>query len=82
MLEEKGRNMSSKKKGSQRISDETAREKTGKGWEEWHKILEKWGIKDKGHTATAKHLRENYGLTPWWAQAVTSHYEREKGWKE
>jgi hypothetical protein len=36
-------------------------------------------MKKKGHTESAKHLREKHGLGPWWAQAVVIRYERENG---
>ena len=65
--------------GYRRISDEAVRTKTGKGWEEWFSILDTWRVKEKGHTKSAKHLREDYGLSPWWAQAVTIRYEWERG---
>jgi len=71
--------MVKKKAGSRRISDEAVRAKTGKGWVERFKILDKWDVKKMGHTLTAKHLREKYGLNPWWAQIVTIRYEWEKG---
>lgn len=71
--------MARKKAGFRRISDEAVRGKTGKGWEGWYRILDQWGVKEKGHTRTAKHLREGYGLSPWWAQAVTIRYEWERG---
>jgi hypothetical protein len=62
-----------------RISDESVKSKTGKGWAEWLVILDAWGTRDKGHTTTAKHLREAHGVDPWWAQAVTIRYEWERG---
>jgi hypothetical protein len=48
---------------------------------EWHAILDQWGVKEKGHTSTAKYLREHYGLSDWWAQVVTIRYEKDKGLK-
>ena len=65
--------------GMRRISDESVKSKTGKGWVDWFAILDAWGERDKGHTATAKHLREAHGVDPWWAQAVTIRYEWERG---
>lgn len=57
--------MYEKKVGFRRIGDQAVRKATGKGWEEWFRILDKWDVKEKGHTLTAKHLQENYGLNPW-----------------
>ena len=75
-----GRNkMPEIKVGFRRISEEAVKAKTGKIWEEWFTILESWGAKEKGHTQSARHLREHYRLSPWWAQAVTIRYEWEMG---
>ncbi len=71
--------MAEKQAGFRRISDEAVREKTDKGWQEWFAILDKWSMKEQGHTKTAKYLQERYGLSPWWAQAVTIRYEWERG---
>ena len=64
------------------ISDTAVRAKTGKGWEEWFAILDEWDAKEKGHTASAKHLRDELGVSPWWAQAVTVRYEYARGLRE
>ena len=74
-----GNKRSEKKVGFRRISEEAVKAKTGKVWREWFTILDTWGVKKKGHTQSAKHLREHYGLSPWWAQAVTIRYEWEMG---
>jgi hypothetical protein len=65
--------------GFRKISEESARKATGKGWQEWFKILDEWGMKGKGHTLTAKYLEKELGIGPWWAQAVTIRYEWERG---
>jgi len=49
----------------------TGREKTGKSSQEWYATLDAWGAGGKGHTATAKYLRDEHGVSPWWAQVVT-----------
>lgn len=71
--------MPEKKVGFRRISEDTVKTKTGKVWGEWFTILDTWSVKEKGHTQSTKHLREHYGLSPWWAQAVTIRYEWEMG---
>ena len=75
----RGNKMSEKKVGFRRISDEAVKAKTDKVWGEWFTILDTWGAKEKSHTQSAKHLREHYGLSPWWAQTVTIRYEWERG---
>ena len=63
----------------QKIGDDAVRAKTNKVWKDWFKILDKFDLKEKGHTEAAKYLREKHGLGDWWAQAVTIRYEWETG---
>lgn len=60
-------------------SEETIKANTGRGWDEWTKVLDAWSAATKGHTAIATHLREAHGVDGWWSQAVTLGYERIKG---
>lgn len=55
-------------------SDDAVRASTGKGWEEWRRIIDGHGITD--HAAIASRLQESHGLDGWWAQTVTVGYER------
>jgi hypothetical protein len=71
--------MSKQVLGPRGFRDEAIRAKTGKSSLEWYTILDTWGATTRGHTATAKHLRDLHGLSPWWAQAVTNRYEWERG---
>ncbi len=61
------------------ISDESVKAKTGKVWSEWFGILDAWGAVERGHTATAKHLHEEHGVSGWWAQTVTIRHEQARG---
>ena len=74
--------MSQRVYGPRGISEQSVREKTGKGWDEWYAILDGWDAAEKGHTATARYLREEHNVRPWWAQAVTVRYEWERGIKQ
>ncbi len=65
-----------------RITEDSVRRRTGKGWEEWLSVLDEWGSAEKGHTESARHLREAHGVSPWWAQAVTVRYEYERGLRQ
>ena len=47
-------------------------------WDEWFEILDRFGVADKGHTATARYLRDEHGVGAWWAQSVTVRYEHER----
>jgi hypothetical protein len=74
--------MAEAKAGTRRISEETVRAKTGKGWNEWFALIDRSDVKEKGHTAIARYLRDELQVSPWWAQAVTVRYEYERGLRE
>jgi uncharacterized protein YndB with AHSA1/START domain len=59
-------------------SDESIRERTGRGWEEWFDLLDEWGAADKTHREIARWVAEQQGLVPlaWNVQAVVGAYER------
>jgi hypothetical protein len=54
-------NMPAKKTIFQKISDDAVQAKTDKVWREWFRILDKFGLKKKGHTQAAKYLRTSMG---------------------
>jgi uncharacterized protein YndB with AHSA1/START domain len=62
-------------------SDETIRERTGRGWEEWFDRLDDWGAAEKSHREIARHVADELGIVPlaWNAQAVAGSYERARG---
>ncbi len=62
-------------------SDETIRQRTGRGWEEWFELLDEWGAPGRPHRETARWLAEQQGLHPlaWNVQAVAGSYERARG---
>lgn len=59
--------------------DASLRERTGKGWREWLRILDAWGAKERRHGEIAAHLQAAHGVPGWWAQAITLGYERARG---
>ncbi len=61
------------------MSDETLRDATGRGWDEWCDIIDAWPGKGDGHTAIATYVHEELGVEGWWAQTVTVGYERITG---
>jgi hypothetical protein len=65
-----------------RLSDDSVRRRTGKGFAEWAALLDEWGAVEKGREASARHLVEAYGLGPWWARALSTRYELERGARE
>jgi hypothetical protein len=62
-------------------SDETIRERSGRGWEEWFDLLDEWGAADRTHRDIARWLADQMGIDPlaWNAQAITMSYERVRG---
>lgn len=62
-------------------SDESIRERTGRGWEEWFDQLDEWGAADKPHREIARWVADQLGVEPlvWNAQAITGSYERARG---
>jgi len=52
---------------------------TGKTWDEWFAILDRWGARERTHRDIAKHLIEELGAPGWWAQSITYWYERSRG---
>ena len=61
------------------VSDEAIRRGTGKGWDEWFRLLDGWGATARTHAEIARHLAEEHGVGGWWAQSVTVGYERARG---
>jgi hypothetical protein len=60
-------------------SDAAVKAATGCTWERWVKALDRAGARDWPHPTIAKHVRDKYKVTSWWAQTVTVGYERIKG---
>lgn len=58
------------------VSEAKCVEKTGYGFDHWFALLDKFGAPKKGHTAAARHLREEHNVSPWYCQAITVSYER------
>jgi hypothetical protein len=65
-----------------KMSDETVRRSTGRGWDEWFRLLDDWDATSKGHPAIARHVNETYGIDGWWAQTVTVGYEWARGLRQ
>ena len=62
-------------------SDETIRERTGRGWEEWFDLLDEGGAAGRSQREIARWVAEQQGVVPlaWNAQAVAASYERTRG---
>jgi len=64
--------------GEPPFSEAAVRKATDKGWDDWFRILDRWGGTDRTHTQIARHLTD-LGVDGWWAQSVTVGYERARG---
>ena len=64
------------------ISSDAVKAKTGKGWDEWIKLLDKAKADQMKHKDIAVMLSEKFGVGPWWSQMVTVGYEQAKGIRE
>lgn len=49
---------------------------TGRDWEAWLTILDRWGARDKKHSEVAAYLMEKHSVAGWYAQAITVGFER------
>jgi hypothetical protein len=62
-------------------SDEKIRQRTGRGWEEWFALLDRWGAAARTHREIARWVAEQQGVEPlaWNAQAIAGSYELARG---
>jgi hypothetical protein len=68
-------------KEPQRISDASVRAATGKGWDEWFRILDAQGAEQLGHKATARWLEQAQGVSDWWGQSIAIQHEWARGYR-
>jgi hypothetical protein len=71
-----------KPKEAKRMSDDAVKERTGKVWAEWFKILDKVDAKKWLHQEIAAYLYEKHKVSEWWSQMVSVGYEHERGLRE
>jgi hypothetical protein len=62
-----------------RPSDDKVQEATGKQWNAWFSILDRWGARERKHAETAAFLMHEHDVPGWWAQTITVWYERARG---
>lgn len=61
------------------VSEKMVLENTGKPTAHWLAVLDRFGAPERGHTAAAKHLRDQHGVSGWYSQALTVEYMRARG---
>ena len=64
------------KAADERPPDAKVKEATGKKWEQWFNLLDRWGARDKKHRDIARYLIDELEVPGWWAQSITVYYER------
>jgi hypothetical protein len=60
-------------------SDDAVAAATGRGWDQWIDVIERWDGDGDDHAAVARYLEAEHGLHGWWAQTVTVGFERITG---
>lgn len=61
------------------VSDEAVRARTGRGWRDWIRLLNRAGAAKMSHKEIASYLHRRHGLSAWWSQMVTVGYEQASG---
>jgi uncharacterized protein YndB with AHSA1/START domain len=61
------------------VSEEKLKEATGRRWEAWFSILDRWGARDRKHGEMVGFLMDEHDVEGWYAQAITVGYERARG---
>jgi hypothetical protein len=66
------------------VSDESVRAKTGKGWDDWFKLLDDAGAAKLSHPEIVAIFASKYSkdVGPWWQQMLAVGYERARGLRE
>ena len=62
-----------------RPTDDKVAAATGKRWEAWFSVLDRWGARQRKHGETVAFLMEEHAVPSWWAQSITVWYERARG---
>jgi hypothetical protein len=61
------------------VSDARVRATTGHGLDHWFAVLDAFGAVERGHTAAARHIQRDHGVSAWYSQGITVAYERARG---
>jgi hypothetical protein len=61
------------------VSEDAIVKGTGRGWDDWFRMLDAWDATSHSHTEIARYVNGEHGIDGWWAQSVTVGYERARG---
>jgi uncharacterized protein YndB with AHSA1/START domain len=62
-----------------RPTDDKIEEATGRKWDAWFGVLDRWDARRRKHAEIAAFLMREHGVSGWWAQTITVWYERARG---
>jgi hypothetical protein len=62
-----------------RPADDKVAAATGRRWEAWFSVLDRWGARQRKHAEMVAFLMEEHDVPGWWAQSITVWYERARG---
>ena len=62
-----------------RPSDDSIKDATGKKWEAWFSILDRWDAREGKHGETVGFLMDEHDVPGWWARSITVRYQRARG---
>ena len=60
-------------------SEQRILEVTGRSWETWLSLLDRWGARQRKRADTVRFLMADQGVPGWWAQTIAGGYERVRG---
>jgi uncharacterized protein YndB with AHSA1/START domain len=60
-------------------TDKSERLAAGRTYAEWFGLLDAWGAPGRGFREISTWLREEHGLSQWWAQKLIVEYEQARG---
>jgi uncharacterized protein YndB with AHSA1/START domain len=61
------------------IGSDAVRKRTGMGWAQWLKVLDKAGGWRMAHRDLALYVHRKHRIPGWWAQMITVGYEQARG---
>jgi hypothetical protein len=61
------------------VSEDKLVEGTGRKWDAWFSILDRWGARQRKHGEIVAFLMDERDVAGWYAQAITVGYERASG---
>ncbi len=60
-------------------SEDAVQAATGRSWDDWCDLIDKWPGSSNGHAGIASYLQAEHGVDAWWAQGITVGFERITG---